>query len=67
MSPDIPFDGMTALEGCFFLFCGFIAGDCLIARAGIFVIDVDVFGFDLRKDAGVEPVVGAEKSRLRGI
>lgn len=64
MSPDIPFGGMTALEGCFFLFCGFIAGDCLTARAGFLVDDEDVFRFDLRKDAADEPVVGAEISRL---
>lgn len=64
MIPDISFGGMTVLEGCFFLFCGFIAGDCLTARAGFFVDDEDVFRFDLRKVAAVELVLGAEKSRL---
>ena len=56
---------MTVLEGCFFLVCGFIAGDCLTARAGFLVDDDDeVFRFDLRKDATVEPVVDAENSRF---
>ena len=64
MIPDIPFGGMTVLVGCFFLFCGFIAGDCLTARAGFFVDDEDVLRFDLRRVAAVVPVVGAEKSRL---
>ena len=65
MIPDISFGGMTVLEDCFFLYCGFIAGDCLTVRAGFFVDVEDDFRFDLRKDAvGVEPVVGAENSRL---
>ena len=64
MIPEIPFGGMTVLAGCFFLFCGFIAGDCLTARAGFFVDDEDVFLFDLRRAAAVGPVGGAEKSRL---
>lgn len=64
MIPDTSFGGMTVLEGCFFLFCGFMAGDCLTARAGFFVEDEDVFRFDLRKDAVVEPVVVEGNSRL---
>ena len=64
MIPDMPLGGMTVLAGCFFLCCGFIAGDCLTARAGFFVDDEDVFLFDLRSVAAAEPVVGAEKSRL---
>lgn len=64
MIPDMPFGGMTVLEGCFFLFCGFIAGDCLTVRAGFFVVDEDVFRFDLRKDAAAELVMGVESSRL---
>ena len=67
MMPDIPFGGMTVLEGCFFLFSGFIAGDCRTARAGFFVDDEDVFLLDLRKDPAVELVVGAENSRLGSI
>jgi len=47
MMPDISFTGIMVLEGCFFL-CGFIAGDCLTARAGFFVEADDVFRFDLR-------------------
>lgn len=64
MIPEISFGGMTVLEGCFFLFCGLIAGDCLTARVGFFVDDEDVFRFDLRKHAAVEAEVGAENSRL---
>ncbi len=64
MMPDISFGAMTVLEGCFFLLCGFIAGDCLTARFGFFVDDEDVFRFDLRKDVVVEQVVGVESSRL---
>lgn len=64
MIPDISFGGMTVPEGCFFLLFGFIAGDCLTARAGFFVDDEDVFRFDLRKDAAAEPAEVAEISRL---
>ena len=64
MIPVIPFGGMTVLEGCFFRFCGFIAGDCLTARAGFLVDEEDVFRFDLRKGAAAEPVVSAENSRF---
>lgn len=64
MIPDISFGGMTVLEGCFFLFCGFIAGDCLTERAGFLVDDEEGFRFDLRKDVAVEPVIGADNSRL---
>ena len=64
MIPVISFGGMTVLEGCFFLVCGFMAGDCLTARAGFLVEDDEVFRFDLRKDATVEPVVDAESSRF---
>jgi len=52
MMPETSFAGMTVLEGCFFL-CGFIAGDCLTARAGFFVELDDVFLLDLRRGAGV--------------
>ena len=51
------------LEGFDFLW-GFIAGDCLTARAGFLVEAEEVFLLDLRRDAGVVAEVCAAYSRL---
>ena len=59
MIPVISFGGMTVLEGFGFRW-GFMAGDCLTARAGFLVEDEEVFLFDLRRDAGVVAEVCAE-------
>lgn len=47
------------LEGFDFLW-GFMAGDCLTARAGFLIEAEEVFLFDLRRDAGVETEVCAK-------
>lgn len=52
------------LDVCFFLCCGFIAGDCLTLRAGVFVDPEDAFLRDRRTLLGLETEVGPLYSRL---
>lgn len=57
------FGGITALEACFLRDCGFIAGDCLTARAGVFETADVIFFFGLRS-SGVFDIAGG---RLRSM
>ena len=40
MMPETSLGGIVVLEGCFFLLCGFMAGDCLIDLAGFLRVGI---------------------------
>lgn len=63
MIPETSRGGIVVLEVCFFLLCGFIAGDCLTDRAGFFCV-----GKVFRRAflAGTEPEVGSLALRAIG-
>lgn len=66
MIPETSFGGIVVLEGCFFLLCGFIAGDCLTDLAGFFWVEI-VFLRVLRIGAALEVIGDGLMSRLRSI